>query len=63
MGERRHNIADQFHLPASLIRGAPKDLLNTGTVTPRAASQMPLHNASVVNARLARDTDQTLVET
>ena len=30
---------------------------------PRAAAQIPLHNASEVKARLAQDTDHTLAET
>jgi hypothetical protein len=44
-------------LPASLIRGALKDLVTAWNRDPRAAAQIPLHNASVVKARLAQDTD------
>jgi DNA primase catalytic core len=51
------HIADQLHLPASLIRGALKDLVNAWNRDPRAAAQIPLRHASVVKTRLAQDTD------
>jgi DNA primase len=57
------HIADQLRLPANLIQGTLKDLVNAWNRDPRAAAQIPLHNASVVKARLARDTDHTLAET
>ena len=57
------HIADQLHLPASLIRGALKDLVSAWNRDPRAAAQIPLHNASVVKTRLAQDIDHTLAET
>ncbi|HEY5180341.1 MAG TPA: hypothetical protein VIJ07_11325, partial [Dermatophilaceae bacterium] len=56
-------IAERLHLPASLIRGALKDLVNAWNLDPRAAAQIPLRNAGVVKARLAQDTDHTLAET
>jgi len=58
-----HHIADQLRLPASLIQAALKDLVNAWNRDPRAAAQIPLHNANVVKARLAQDTDHTLAET
>ena len=57
------HIADQLHLPASLIQGALKDLINAWNRDPRAAAQTPLHNASAVKTRLAQDTNHTLAET
>jgi DNA primase len=57
------HIADQLHLPASLIQGALKDLVNAWNRDPGAAAQIPLHHASEVKARLAQDTDHTLAET
>jgi DNA primase len=57
------HIAHQLHLPASLIQGALKDLVNAWNRDPRAAAQIPLHHASEVKARLAQDTDHTLAET
>jgi DNA primase len=57
------HIADQLHLPASLIRGALKDLVIAWNRDPRAAAQIPLRNTSGVKARLAQDTDRTLAET
>ena len=38
-------------------------MVNAWNSDPRAAAQIPRHNASVVKARLARDTDHTLAET
>jgi len=57
------HIADQLHLPASLIRGALKDLVNAWNRDPRAAAQTPLRHATVVKARLAQDTNHTPAET
>jgi hypothetical protein len=57
------HIADQLHLPASLIRGALKDLANAWNRDPRAAAQIPLRNTNVVKTRLAQNTDHTLAET
>jgi DNA primase catalytic core len=57
------HIADQLHLPTSLIRSALKDLVNAWNRDPRAAAQIPLRNANAVKARLAQDTDHTPAET
>jgi len=57
------SVAERLHLPASLIRGALKDLVNAWNLDPRAAAQIPLRHTSVVKARLAQDTDHTLPET
>jgi DNA primase len=57
------HIADQLHLPTSLIQAALKDLVNAWNRDPRAAAQIPLHNTSLVKARLAQDTDHTRAET
>jgi len=54
------SVAERLHLPASLIRGALKDLVNAWNLDPRAAAQIPLRHTSVVKARLAQDTDHTL---
>jgi len=56
-------VRQRLHLPPSLIRGTLKDLVNAWNRDPRAAAQIPLHNASGVKARPAQDTDHTLAET